>query len=89
MWAKIDAHPCWRVQKALDEQGIEYEVVKGPMRPGKRNELEALSGQRKFPAIEFEDGRFYREESADMAKKIRAGELLEGPAPEQPGPTAA
>ena len=21
--------PCWRVQKALDEQGIDYEVVKG------------------------------------------------------------
>jgi hypothetical protein len=26
--------PCWRVQKALDEQGIDYETVKGPMRPG-------------------------------------------------------
>ena len=36
MWVKIDAHPCWRVQKALDEQGVEYEVVKGPLRPGKR-----------------------------------------------------
>jgi len=23
MFVKIDAHPCWRVQKALDEQGIE------------------------------------------------------------------
>jgi glutathione S-transferase len=87
MWVKIDAHPCWRVQKALDEQGVEYEVVKGPLRPGKRNELEALSGQRKYPVIEFEDGGVYRAESADMAEKIRAGELLQGP--EQPGPTAA
>lgn len=77
MWVKIDAHPCWRVQKALDEQGVEYEVVKGPLRPGKRNELEQLSGQRKYPAIEFEDGQVYREESADMAKRIRAGELFE------------
>jgi glutathione S-transferase len=78
MWVKIDAHPCWRVQKALDEQGIEYEVVKGPLRPGKRDDLEQLSGQRKYPAIEFEDGRVYREESADMAERIRAGQLFEG-----------
>lgn len=79
MWAKIDAHPCWRVQKALDEQGIEYEVVKGPLRPGKRDDLEQLSGQRKYPAIEFEDGRVYRDESEDMAQRIRAGELFQGP----------
>lgn len=76
MFVKIDAHPCWRVQKALDEQGIEYEVVKGPLRPGKRDELEQVSGQRKYPAIEFEDGRVYRDESSDMAARIRAGELF-------------
>jgi glutathione S-transferase len=76
MFAKIDAHPCWKVQKALDEQGIEYEVVKGPLRPGKRDELERVSGQRKYPAIEFEDGTAYREESADMAARIEAGELF-------------
>lgn len=80
MWAKVGPHPCWRVQKALDEQGIEYEVVKGPLRPGKRNDLERISGQRKYPAIEFEDGRVYREESADMAERIRAGKLFEGSA---------
>jgi glutathione S-transferase len=78
MWVKIDAHPCWRVQKALDEKGIEYEVVKGPLRPGKREDLEHLSGQRKYPAIEFEDGRVYRAESAEMAKRIRDGQLFEG-----------
>ena len=72
-------HPCWRVQKALDEQGIEYEIVTGPVRPGKRDELEQLSGQRKYPVIEFEDGRTYREESADMATRIRAGKLFESP----------
>jgi len=77
MWAKVDAHPCWKVQKALDEQGIEYEVVKGPLRPGKRDELERISGQRKYPAIEFEDGRAYRAESKDMAERIRAGRLFE------------
>jgi glutathione S-transferase len=86
MWVKIDAHPCWRVQKALDEQGIEYEVVKGPLRSGKRDELDQLSGQRKYPVIEFEDGRVYRAESAEMAEKVRAGELFQGP--EQAGPAA-
>jgi len=75
MFAKIDGHPCHRVQKALDEQGVEYEVVKGPLRPGKRDDLERLSGQRKYPVIEFEDGSTYRAESADMAARIRAGEL--------------
>ncbi len=75
MFAKFDAHPCWKVQKALDEQGVEYEVVKGPLRPGKRDDLEQVSGQRKYPVIEFEDGTVYREESVDMAARIRSGEL--------------
>lgn len=77
-WLKIGAHPCWRVQKALDEQGIEYEVVTGPLRPGKRDDLERLSGQNKYPTIEFEDGRVYREESKDMAARISAGNLFQG-----------
>ena len=77
VWVKIGAHPCWKVQKALDEEGIEYELVKGPLRGSKRDELERLSGQRKYPVIEFEDGRVYREESKDMAARIRAGKLFE------------
>ena len=71
-WLKLDGHPCWRVQKALDEQGIAYEVVKGPGRRGKRDELERLSGQRKYPVIEFEDGRAYRADSKEMAARIRS-----------------
>jgi hypothetical protein len=67
--------PCWRVQKALNEQGVDYEVVKGPARPGKRVDLERLSGQRLYPVIEFENGSAYREESKDMAATIRAGKL--------------
>jgi glutathione S-transferase len=76
-WVKIGAHPCWRVQKALDEQGIKYELVKGPLRRGQRDALEKLSGQRQYPVIEFDDGTVYREESNDMAARIRRGELLE------------
>ncbi|MEX0971852.1 MAG: glutathione S-transferase N-terminal domain-containing protein [Solirubrobacterales bacterium] len=80
-WFKANLHPCWRVEKALDEQGIEYEVVTGPLRPGKRDQLAQLSGQRKYPAIEFEDGRIYRAESAEMAEQIRAGKLFDGAGP--------
>jgi glutaredoxin len=76
VFVKLDAHPCWKVQKALDEQGIEYELVKGPLRRGKRDEAQRLTGQRKFPFIEFEDGTVYRAESKDMEARIRAGELL-------------
>lgn len=75
MWIKIGAHPCWKVQKALDEQGVDYEVVKGPVR--NRNQVEELSGQSKYPVIEFEDGRTYRAESAEMAERIRAGKLFD------------
>jgi hypothetical protein len=75
VWVKIEGHPCWKVQKALDDQGIDYEVVRGPVRRGKRDDLERLSGQRLYPVIEFEDGTVYRAESKEMAAKIRAGEL--------------
>jgi hypothetical protein len=51
--------------------------VRGPSRPGKRVELERLSGQRFYPVIEFEDGSVYREESKQMAATIRAGRLDE------------
>ena len=57
VWVKISSHPCWKVQKALDEAGIGYEIVKGPLRPAKRDDVERLSGQRKYPVIEFEDGQ--------------------------------
>jgi glutathione S-transferase len=78
MWFKLGAHPCWKVQKALDEQGIEYEVVKGPLRD--RSAMKDLSGQPKYPVIEFEDGSVYRDESKQMAARIGAGELLDGSA---------
>jgi hypothetical protein len=78
MWVKIGGHPCWKVQKALDEQGIEYEVVKGPLRRGKRDELEQKSGQRMYPVIEFEDGSVYRAQSKEMEARIRDGKLFEG-----------
>jgi glutathione S-transferase len=77
IWVKLGAHPCWKVQKALDDQGIEYEIVKEPLRRGKRVEVERATGAKLLPFIEFEDGKVYREESKEMAERIKAGKLFE------------
>jgi hypothetical protein len=76
-WIKISAHPCWKVEKALRDQGVDYEPVYGPTGRGARNDLEQLSGQRLYPVLEFEDGSVYREQSKQMAATIRAGKLDE------------
>jgi glutathione S-transferase len=76
-WAKLSGHPCWKVQKALDEQGIEYQLVNGPLRRSKRDELERISDQRRYPVIEFDNGTTYRAESAEMAARIKAGKLFD------------
>jgi len=79
-WAKFGGHPCWTVQKALDEQGVEYELVLGPW-PGRNNSRPAAmtegTGQSSYPAIQFENGTWYREQSKDMARTIRDGKLME------------
>jgi glutathione S-transferase len=87
LWVKIGAHPCWKVQSALDEAGIEYEVVKGPVRRGQRDDLERLSGQRMYPVIEMPDGKVYRAESKEMAARIASGGLTAEPT--DPPPAAA
>ena len=74
---KLEVHPCWRVQKALDEAGVEYDLAIGPLPRRKRRELVKLSGQWLYPVIEFDDGGVYRDQSKRMAKMIRAGELFE------------
>jgi hypothetical protein len=74
---KLHGHPCWRVQSALDQQRIEYEVAKGPFLRQNRRGLEQISGQRAYPVIEFEDSSVYREESKDTAATIRAGKVDE------------
>ncbi len=73
-----DLDSCWKVQKALDDQGVDYEVVKAPLYPrGRRKEVQLMSGQTWLPVIEFEDGSAYRAESKEMAQTIAAGELFE------------
>ena len=76
VWAKFGGHPCWKVQREFDAAGIDYEVVLHPWSKGKRSEIEALSGQKLYPVIELEDGTMYREESKDMAARIKNGTLL-------------
>jgi glutathione S-transferase len=75
MWLKIEGHPCWRVQKALDDAGVEYEVVKHSHRRGKRTDVEEKTGQKALPAIELEDGAWIREDSKDLAARIKEGRL--------------
>ena len=76
-WVKVGGHPCWKIEKALQEMGIEYEIVSGPLRRGKREEMAERTGQRLYPAIELEDGTWYRDESKSMEETIRAGKLME------------
>jgi hypothetical protein len=78
-WDKLTAHPSWRVETALLDMGVDY--ARGPG-PGKRAERTAViegTGQQRYPAIQFEDGTWYREESKEMEKRIREGRLRTNP----------
>lgn len=74
-WLKTG--PCWKVEKALKDVGIAHELAPGPNRLSKRTQMIEHTGQKLYPAIEFEDGTWYREESKDMEKTIRDGTLME------------
>jgi hypothetical protein len=74
-WLKFDI--CTRVQNALDDMDIDYELVFHPISRRKRQGIVELSGQKYYPVIEFEDGSIYREDSKVMAATIRAGKLDE------------
>ena len=88
VWVKVSGHPCWKVQKALDDEGIAYDLVRGPVKRAKRDDLESLSGQRLYPVIEFEDGSVYREESKQMEQTIREGRLMEKSGSQTAGATS-
>ena len=77
-WAKLKGHPCWKVERALMDMGVDYELAPGPLRRSKRQLLREKTGQTQYPAIEFEDGTWYREQSKDMEKRIREGRLMSG-----------
>ena len=77
----VDADACWRMQKALDEQGVDYEVVKHGYGKSERSRADVveLSGQKYLPVLELADGTVYREETDDMVAKLKTGELSPGP----------
>jgi hypothetical protein len=57
--------------------------VKVPLLPrSRRVDVEHLTGQHWVPVIEFEDGTGYREDSTQMAERIRSGRLFEGHDPD-------
>jgi glutathione S-transferase len=83
MWVKLGGHPCWRAQKALDAAGVEYELVLHSGLRFRRPEVEAMTGQRKVPFIEFEDGTILQE-SSEIAARTKAGTLAPTPPAEPP-----
>ena len=89
LWARFGLHPCWAVQKALDDMGVEYEVVKEPW-PGRKGRTAVIegTGQSSLPALELENGAWYREQSADMARAIRAGKFSASATPPAADPPA-
>ena len=75
----LGADTCTQVQRELDDAGIDYEVVQHPWRPrSRRKEAERLSGQRRLPFFEFDDGTILREDSKDLRARIRGGKLVPG-----------
>ena len=75
-----DVDACWKVERALKEEGILYEVVKQGYGKGKKSRAGtiALSGQKLLPVLELSDGEIYRADSDDMAARVRSGELGTG-----------
>lgn len=73
----VDMDACWKVERALKEEGISYEVVKhgyGKSEKGRADVIE-LSGQKLLPVLEMPDGEVYRADSDDMAERVRTGSL--------------
>jgi glutathione S-transferase len=72
---RIPAHPCWKVQKALDAAGVDYEIVKEPaLRPRRKWTIEK-TGEHWLPVLELEDGTIIREDSSELVERIRSGNL--------------
>jgi tRNA isopentenyl-2-thiomethyl-A-37 hydroxylase MiaE len=75
-WLKIDAHPCWTVEKALKERGVEFEAIREPTFPrSRRKAVEEHTDQRLLPVIETADGTWIRDDSRALIERINAGEF--------------
>ena len=77
-WAKFGGHPCWKVERRPDRVGSRVRArARARSSRASARTLFAGTGQRLYPAIEFEDGTWYREQSKDMVRTIRDGKLME------------
>jgi glutathione S-transferase len=45
--------PCGRVERELRRHGVEHETVRVPVRARDREDVEALTGQRRVPVLEL------------------------------------
>ena len=73
----VNADACWRLQKALDEQGVDYEIVKHGYGKSEKSRADVvkLTGQKLLPVLELPDGTAYRDETSTMIAKLKAGDL--------------
>ena len=84
VWVKSPATRAGACRRPSTTRASSTSSSKGPGRRGKRGDLEKLSGQTKYPVIQFEDGSVYREESKDMAETIITGKLFDKQGAQQP-----
>jgi hypothetical protein len=78
-WVKVGGHPCWRVEKALIDMGIEYETVAGaalPWQRDKRSELIEKTGK-PLPGDRARGRHGVPRGVEREVETIRAGKLLE------------
>jgi glutathione S-transferase len=73
----VNADACWRLQKALDEQGVDYEIATHGFGKSERSRADVvkLSGQKYLPVLELADGTVYREETDAMIARVKSGRL--------------
>jgi glutathione S-transferase len=69
----VNADACWRMQKALDEQGVDYEVVKHGFGKSENSRVDVveLSGQKFVPVLELGDGTGYGAERSRPGRAWR------------------
>ncbi len=73
----IDADACWKLQRELDAQGVEYELVKHGFGKSEKSraEIVKLTGEKYLPVLELADGTVFREQTDAMVAKLKAGDL--------------
>ena len=78
VWLKTNSHPCWKVQKALDEMGVEYEIVRLPWPlSGSGTAWSSHTGQPRVPGDPVRGRHLVPRAVEGHGATIRAGRLDE------------